>query len=69
MNEMDVVEIRDGELWCKQTEKQKKYFPMRVENGCLIPISGEKEYPDAFKEPMFFNQYDKDTGNAKKCTL
>ena len=28
INEMDIVEIKDGEIWCKQTERQKKYFPL-----------------------------------------
>ena len=69
INEMDIVEIKDGEIGCKQTEKQKKHFPMRVENGCLIPIAGNKEYPDAFKEPMFLNLYDKDTKECKKMYL
>ena len=69
MNEMDVTEIRDGEIWCKQTEKQKRHFPLRVENGCLIPISGDREYPDAFKEPMFLNLYDRDTRECRKMYL
>ena len=69
INEMDIVEVRDGEIWCKQTEKQRLHFPMRVENGCLIPVSGEKEYPDAFKEPKFFNLYDKDTQICKRMLL
>ena len=69
INEMDVVQIADGEIWCKQTEKQKRHFPLRVENGCLIPVSGNKEYPDAFKEPMFFNLYDKDSHECQSTYL
>ncbi|MBQ9805382.1 MAG: right-handed parallel beta-helix repeat-containing protein [Clostridia bacterium] len=69
MNEMDVVQITDGEIRCLQTEKQKRHFPLRVENGCLIPIAGDKKYPDAFKVPMFFNLYDKDTQECKKTYL
>lgn len=69
MNEMDIVEIREGEIRCKQTEKQKRHFPLRVENGCLIPVAGDKEYSDAFKAPMFFNLYDKDTRECQKTYL
>ena len=69
MNEMDVIQIKGGEIWCKQTEKQKKHFPMRVENGCLIPVSGKKEYPNAFKEPMFFNLYDKYNQECRSMIL
>ena len=69
LNEMDVVEVTDREVICKQTEKQKCHFPMRVEKGCLIPIAGEKEYPDGFKEPQFFNLYDKETRQIKKMYL
>ncbi|MBR2353226.1 MAG: hypothetical protein IKC59_08400 [Clostridia bacterium] len=69
INEMDIVEVTDSEIVCRQTEKQRKHFPMRVENGCLIPISGEKEYPDGFKEPQFLNVYDTDTKEIKKMHL
>lgn len=69
INEMNIVEITDGEIVCRQTEKQRKHFPMRVENGCLIPISGEKKYPDGFKEPQFLNLYDTDTKEIKKMYL
>jgi len=69
LNEMDIVDVKDGEIWCRQTEKQKKHFPMRAQNGFLIPISGEKEYPDAFKEPKFFNLYDRDTRDFRKMYL
>ena len=69
LNEMDIVEITDRDVICKQTEKQRRHFPMRVEKGCLIPIAGEKEYPDGFKEPQFFNLYDKETRQIKKMYL
>jgi hypothetical protein len=69
LNEMDIVEVKKDEILCRQTEKQKRHFPMRVENGCLIPIAGEKEYPDAFKEPKFFNLYDKETKECRKMLL
>ena len=69
LNEMNIAEIKDGEIWCVQTEKQKHHFPMRVENGCLIPVAGNKKYPNAFKEPMFFNLYDKDTHECKNMYL
>ena len=61
MDEIDIVKIDNGEIWFKQTEKQKLHFPMKAENGSLIPLSGDKEYPDDFKEPHFFNLYDKKT--------
>ena len=69
LNEMDIVDVKDGEIWCRQTEKQKKYFPLRAKNGFLIPVSGEKEYSDAFKEPKFFNRYDRDTQELRKMLL
>lgn len=69
MNEMDIVDIKDGEIWCKQTEKQKKHFPIKVENGCLIPLSNGKEYVNELKEPKFFNSYDKNTQECKKMHL
>ena len=69
LNEMDIIDVKDCEIWCRQTEKQKKYFPMRAQHGFLIPISGEKEYPDAFKEPKFFNLYDRDTQECRKMFL
>lgn len=69
VSEMDIIQIKDGEMWCKQTEKQKHHFPLRVENGCLIPVAGDKVYPDAFKEPMFFNLYDKDSQECKSTYL
>lgn len=69
MDEMDLVDIKDGELWFKQTEKQKKYFPMKVENGNLIPVAGNKKYTDALKEPHFFNLYDKETGLSRSMCL
>ena len=69
MNEMDVVDVTDDEIICMQTEKQKRHFPMRVENGCLIPVAGGKEYPSALKDPMFFSLYDKDTKQCKKMSL
>ena len=69
MDEIDIACIKDGEIWFKQTEKQKLYFPMRVKNGCLIPISDGKEYPDAFKAPHFFNLYDKETKESVAMCL
>ena len=63
MDEIDIVDVRDGGIWMRQTQRQKKCFPMRVEKGCLIPICGKKEYSEAFKEPHFFNLYDQ--GNAR----
>jgi hypothetical protein len=33
MDEIEIVEIKDGEIWCKQTEAQKKHFPMKAEDG------------------------------------
>ena len=69
LNEMDIVEVTDSEIVCRQTEKQKRHFPMRVENGCLIPLAGDKEYPDGFKEPKFLNLYDTDTKQIKKMCL
>ena len=69
MDEMDLVEVRDGEIWFKQTEKQKKHFPMKVEGGNLIPIAGNKEYTDALKEPHFLNLYDKESGLSRAMCL
>ncbi len=69
MDEIDIACIKDGEIWFKQTEKQKRYFPMRAENGCLVPISDGKEYPDAFKAPHFFNLYDKETRESVAMCL
>lgn len=69
LNEMDIVEVTDGEIVCRQTEKQKRRFPMRIEKGCLIPLAGEKEYPDGFKEPKFLNLYDTDTKQIKATYL
>lgn len=62
VDEIDVAEVNGHEIVFRQTEKQKKHFPMKVENGCLIPISEGKEYTHAFKAPHFFNLYDKSTG-------
>lgn len=69
MDEMDIVDIKEGEIWFKQTDKQKKYFPMKVENGNLIPIAGEKAYEDSLKEPHFFNLYDKETHLSRSMCL
>lgn len=69
MNEMDIVDVTDDEIICKQTEKQKRHFPMRVENGCLIPVAGDKQYPNGFKEPQFLNLYDTDTKQLRKMCL
>lgn len=69
MNEMDIVAIKDGEIWCRQTDKQKRHFPLKVENGCLIPLAHGKEYVDALKEPKFFNLYDRQTHECKKMYL
>lgn len=69
MDEIDIVDVRDGEIWCKQTDKQKRHFPLKVENGSLIPVAPGKEYPDALKPPMFFNLYDKDTHLCKRMYL
>lgn len=59
MDEIDIVDIKDGEIWLKQTEKQRAHFPLKVENGALIPVADGKEYPDDFKAPHFFSLYDK----------
>ncbi len=69
MDEIDIVDIKDDEIWFKQTEKQKRYFPMKAENGCLVPVAGDKEYPDAFKAPHFFNLYDKNTKESVAMCL
>ena len=69
MDEMDIVDVKDGEIWFKQTEKQKKHFPLKVENGNLIPVAGNREYADAMKEPHFFNLYDKETGLSRSMCL
>ncbi len=69
LNEMEIVDVTDYEILCKQTEKQKRHFPMKVENGCLIPIAGDKEYPHGFKEPQFFTLYDTDTKQVRKMCL
>ncbi|MBQ9085957.1 MAG: hypothetical protein IJY47_02090 [Clostridia bacterium] len=69
MNEMDIIAIKDGEIWCRQTDKQKCHFPIKAENGCLIPLAHGKEYTDALKEPKFFNLYDKYTQECKKMYL
>lgn len=69
MDEMDVADVRDGELWLRQTEKQKKYFPIKAEDGRLIPVSGDKEYKHDFEEPHFLNFYDKKTRMASLMCL
>lgn len=69
MDEMDIVDIKDGEIWFKQTEKQKKHFPMKVENGNLIPVAGKKKYTNSLKEPHFFNLYDKETRLSRSMCL
>ena len=61
MDEIEIVEIKDGEIWCRQTEKQKKYFPMKAEDGYLIPTAHGREYRDALTEPHFFNLYNPHT--------
>ena len=69
MDEMDIIDIKDGEIWFKQTDKQKKHFPMKVENGNLIPVAGKKTYDDALKEPHFLNLYDKETHLSRSMCL
>ena len=69
MDEIDIVDIKDGEIWLKQTEKQKARFPMKVENGALIPISDGKEYREDFKAPHFFNLYDKNSHESVAMCL
>ena len=69
MDEIDIVDVKDGEIWFKQTEKQKKFFPLKAENGCLIPISNGKEYTESYKSPHFFNLYDKETNTSVAMCL
>ena len=69
LDEMDIVEVRDGEIVCRQTKKQKKHFPMKAEDGRLIPVAGDKEYRDSLTEPHFFNLYDKENGCSKGMCL
>ena len=61
MDEIDIIDVRDGEIWLRQTEKQKRHFPLKIKDGRLVPIAGDKEYYDAFSEPHFFNMYDRET--------
>ena len=69
LNEMDIVEVKEDELICRQTEKQRKHFPLKVENGSLIPVAGEKEYPLGFHVPQFLNTYHKETKQFLKMCL
>jgi len=69
MDEMDVVAVKEGEIWCRQTDKQKEKFPVKVEDGLLIPISGTKEYRNELAVPHFFNLYKKDTHDCVSMCL
>lgn len=69
MDEIEIVEIKDGEIWCKQTEAQKKHFPMKAEDGYLIPIAHGKEYRMSLTEPHFFNLYSHDTHECVSMCL
>ncbi|MBE6612312.1 MAG: hypothetical protein E7632_07460 [Ruminococcaceae bacterium] len=69
MDEMEIVDVRDGEIWCRQTDKQKMHFPMKAEDGFLIPLSGSKEYRSDLTEPHFFNLYKKETQTCVSMCL
>ncbi len=69
MNEIDVVDADSERIVLKQTERQKKFFPIKVEDGLIIPVSGEKEYRDGLAYPHFFNLYSKETGEVEAMCL
>jgi len=69
LNEIDVIEADTEKIVLRQTEMQKKKFPVKVENGELIPVSGKREYRGSLTEPHFLNLYSHESGEVVAMRL
>ena len=69
MEEIDVIAADTEKIVLRQTDDQKRKFPIRVEGGEIIPVSGEREYRNSLTDPHFLNLYDRESGEIEGMCL
>lgn len=69
MEEIDIIAADAEQIVLRQTEEQKKKFPIKVEDGQIIPISQRGEYRNTLTDPHFLNLYDGESGEIEGMCL